>query len=322
MLRATTPCTFWTSQRPKVLRTWCALPILTSKCASRHNSEHFSNILTPKSAPTLRCLVHFEFQACFAPQRRALFRHLLKVWSGNEEFLAFWLENALRATMACNFSSLISPDVSAPAALASLLFRPSIPTKHWRKHRVSRLFYLFAHLHLLSSDSFASLTDPLFFPFFSLTLPISSVYIVGSLTCKLPWNIFHIFPKSDQLPNDQVPKHHKWLVLRMGKMKTNRMHLHNELWGEQRHTCFRLLLDLVCKSPWATWSSLQQLCQIWFQMSPQPKKQRQVVPADSCACNIEGIQKGPLTPMYDRLHKDGHGMSHVSNNIFLLAELH
>ena len=35
VLRATTACTFSTSQLPKVVREWCALYILTSKCASR-----------------------------------------------------------------------------------------------------------------------------------------------------------------------------------------------------------------------------------------------------------------------------------------------
>ena len=41
MLRATTACTFSTSQLPKVVRTWCGLCILTWKCASRHNGVHF-----------------------------------------------------------------------------------------------------------------------------------------------------------------------------------------------------------------------------------------------------------------------------------------
>ena len=41
MLRATTACAFSTSQLPKVVRTWCALYILTSKCASRHNGVQF-----------------------------------------------------------------------------------------------------------------------------------------------------------------------------------------------------------------------------------------------------------------------------------------
>ena len=41
MLRATTLCTFSTSQLPKVIRQWCALCILTWKCASRHNGVQF-----------------------------------------------------------------------------------------------------------------------------------------------------------------------------------------------------------------------------------------------------------------------------------------
>ena len=41
--------------------------------------------------------------------------------------LTFWLGDVLRATTACNFSSLILPDGSAPAALASLLFDPPEP---------------------------------------------------------------------------------------------------------------------------------------------------------------------------------------------------
>ena len=39
----------------------------------------------------------------------------------------FWLRNVLRATTACNCSSLICPAGSAPAALASLLFDPPGP---------------------------------------------------------------------------------------------------------------------------------------------------------------------------------------------------
>ena len=38
VLLATTACTFSTSQLPKVVRSWCALYILTSKCASHYSS--------------------------------------------------------------------------------------------------------------------------------------------------------------------------------------------------------------------------------------------------------------------------------------------
>ena len=41
VLRATTACTFSTSQLQKVVRGWCVLYILTWKCASRHNGVQF-----------------------------------------------------------------------------------------------------------------------------------------------------------------------------------------------------------------------------------------------------------------------------------------
>ena len=127
MLRATTACTFSTSQLPKVVRTPSVLYILTSKCASRHNGVHF-DISTSKSGPTLRCFVHFHGVMCFAPQRRALFRHLnFQKRSDTEVLRTLSRRNVLRATTACNFSSLIWPAGSAPAALASLLFDPPEP---------------------------------------------------------------------------------------------------------------------------------------------------------------------------------------------------
>ena len=73
VLRTTTACTFSTSQLPKVVREWCVLPLLTSKCASRHNGVHFFHISTSKSAPRPTCFATFYFKMCFAPQRRAIF---------------------------------------------------------------------------------------------------------------------------------------------------------------------------------------------------------------------------------------------------------
>ena len=188
VLRATTACTFSTSQLPKVVWTWCALYILTSKCASRHNGVHFLDIWTSKSGANIWCFVHFHFEMCFAPQRRALFRHLnFQKWSDNGVLCTFWLRNVLRTTTACIFStaqllkviwswsvlyiltwkraSLHNCVQFFISHLASWLrtrrfseptFRPSGATNRW-KNSVSRLSYLFAHLHLLSSDSFSSL---------------------------------------------------------------------------------------------------------------------------------------------------------------------
>ena len=124
-LCATTACTFSTSQLPKVVRSCCVLYILTSKCTSRHNGVHFFDIATSKSSPELVCFVHLDFECAS--------RH------NGVHFLISHLASWLRARR-----------FSEPT------FRPSGATNHW-KNSVSRLSYLFAHLHLLSSDSFSSL---------------------------------------------------------------------------------------------------------------------------------------------------------------------
>ena len=183
-----------TSQLPKVVRSWGVLYILTSKCASRHNGVHFFDISTSKSAPTMVCFVHFDFEMCFAPQRRALVRHRnFQKWSDPEVFCTFWLRNVLRATTACNFSSLIWPAGSAPAAWASLLLDPPEP-QIIGKTQCFATFLPFRHLHLLSSYSFSStlLSSNLSLLSASSLLCFSSVHIVGSLTSKLP-SIIYIY---------------------------------------------------------------------------------------------------------------------------------
>ena len=128
VLRATTACTFSTSQLQKVVRDRQFLTLLTCKCASRHNGVHFFDISTSKSGPRPSVFNTFDLQMCFAPQRRALFRHRnFQKLSDHVVFCTFWLGNVLRATTACTFSSLIWPAGSAPAALASLLFDPPEP---------------------------------------------------------------------------------------------------------------------------------------------------------------------------------------------------
>ena len=168
VLRATTACTFSTSEPPKVVRDRQFLTLLTSKCASRHNGVHFFDLSTSKSAPTLVCFVHVAFEMCFAPQRRALFRHLnFQKWSAPLVFCPFWLGNVLRATTACTFSCLIWPAGSAPAALASLLFDPPEPQIIGKT--VNRDFPIFSRIYLFFLLIF-SLRSFLF----SLPLPCSA----------------------------------------------------------------------------------------------------------------------------------------------------
>ena len=68
------------SEGPKVVRTWCALYILTWKCASRHNGVHFFDISTSRSGPRM-------------------------------VFCTFSLGNVLRATTAYTFSTPQLPNV-------------------------------------------------------------------------------------------------------------------------------------------------------------------------------------------------------------------
>jgi hypothetical protein len=56
------------------------------------------------------CFVHFYFEVCFAPQRRALFQLL----------------NLLCAPTVCNFWYLIWPNGSAPAAFARLIGKKTV----------------------------------------------------------------------------------------------------------------------------------------------------------------------------------------------------
>ena len=188
-----------TSEPPKVVRTPGVFTILTSKCASRHNGVHFFDISTSKSGPALVCFLHFDLEMCFAPQRRALFRHLnFQKWSEPVVLCTFWLGNVLRATTACNFSFLIWPAGSAPAALASLLFDPP-------QRQIIGKTQCFAtflpHLHLLSLLTLSLLWSSLFYSSLfhssllsdSFHLCFSSVHIVGSLTSKLPSIIYSIY---------------------------------------------------------------------------------------------------------------------------------
>ena len=166
-----------TSEPPKVVRTPSVFNILTSKCASGHNGVHFFDIATSKSGPTLKCFVHFHLEICFAPQRRALFRHRnVQKCSGAEVLCTFWLPNVLRATTACNFSSLIWPAGSAPAALASLLFDPPEPQSIGK----TQCFATFLLFHA-SASSFFLLFFLLIFSLliflFSLPLPCSAFHL-------------------------------------------------------------------------------------------------------------------------------------------------
>ena len=107
----------------------------------------------------MRCFVHCDFQMCFAPQRRA---------------------------MACNFSSLIWPDGSAPAVLASLLFDPPEPQiigkREFSTFSCACIFLL--TLSLLWSSLFCSSLLWLFPPLLFHLSILSEVWLLNFLRIK------------------------------------------------------------------------------------------------------------------------------------------
>ena len=136
---------------------------------------------------------------CFAPQRRALFRHLnFQKWSENGVFCTFWLRNVLRATTACNFSSLIWPAGSAPAALASLLFDPPEPQIIGKK-TVFRDFPTFSRICIFCLLTLSLLLFFLLIFLFSLPLPCSAFHL--SILSEV-WllNFLRLFRSIPELP--------------------------------------------------------------------------------------------------------------------------
>ena len=197
-----------TSERPKCLRDPQFLTLLTSKCSSRHKAVHFFDISTSKSAPRPPVFNTFYFQMCFAPQRRALFRHRnVQKWSEPLVFCAFWLRNVLRATTACTFSTSQLPKVVRQwcvlyiltskcasrhngvqffiSHLASWLrtrrfseptFRPSGATNHW-KNTVFRDFPTFSRICIFFLLTLSLLLFSLLIFLFSLPLPYSAFHL-------------------------------------------------------------------------------------------------------------------------------------------------
>ena len=197
---------------------WCDLYILTWKFASRYSGVHFFDISTSKSVPSMVWFVHFDLDMCFAPQRRALFRHLnFQKCSEQGMFCTFWLGNVLRATAACTFSTSQLPKVlrgwralyiltskcashhngaqfftsHLPRRLRTrrfgeVTFRPSEATNHWKNTVLTLLPFRAPASSFFSLFLFSDLLSSALLLSDSSHLCFSICHIVGSLTSKLP----------------------------------------------------------------------------------------------------------------------------------------
>ena len=302
VLRATTACTFSTSQLPKVVRPWCVLYILTWKCASRHNGVHFFDISTSKSGPTMVCFVHFDFKMCFAPQRRALFRHLnFQKWSEPLVFCTFWLGNVLGATTARAFSTSQLPKAVRTWGVLYLLtwkcasrhngvqffiapvtswlrtrrfseptFRPSWATNHW-KNTVFRDFPTFSRICIFFLLTLSLLLFFLLIFLFSLPLPCSAFHLSILLEVWL-LNFLRIW--FEHATKHQTCKPHSTKI-RPGRVLTNVRTLPRQVPTTQgTDDILHYLAVLLSASRCVSFQKTSRLCQqhLWWEchsLSPE-----------------------------------------------------
>ena len=195
-LRATTACTFSTHRRlrclalPKVVRHWCVFAHFAFQmCLRATTACTFSTSQLPKVVRGCGVLHILPSKCAFAPQRRALFQHLnFQKWSEVAVFGTFCLQNVLRATTACTFSTSQLPKVVRSSSVLSILtwkcasrhngvhffmshlaswlrtrrfseptFRPSGATNHW-KNTVNRDFPIFSRIYIFFFLIFSLLT--------------------------------------------------------------------------------------------------------------------------------------------------------------------
>ena len=161
MLRTPTACTFSTAQLLKVGRTWGVFSFVICKCASCHNSVHFFNAQLPKVVRTCGVLYILTWKCGAARHNGA----------------QFFISHLARWRRTRRFSE---PNL-----------RPSGAPNHW-KNTVFRDFPTFSRTCIFFLLTLSLLWSSLFYSSLlsdSFHLCFSSVYIVGSLTSKLPSTI-------------------------------------------------------------------------------------------------------------------------------------
>ena len=177
---------FATAALQKMTRARHVFHILTWKCASRYSRVPFFDSWTPKSGPELRCFAHFDVQMCFAPHRRAIFRHQnFQKWAKTVSFLAFWLASR-HSGVPFFLSALIS--YLRTRRFSEPTLRPSRPTNHCKNTAIRDLPNIRAggssFFWLSRNCIFFLLTLLLFSAFHLLTLLLcsafSTLHIVGS----------------------------------------------------------------------------------------------------------------------------------------------
>ena len=216
---------------------------------------------------------------CFVPQRRALFRHRnFQKWSDNGVVSTFWLQNVLRATTACTFSTSQLPKVVRSwgvfyiltskcasrhngvqifiSHLASWLctrcfseptFRPSGAPNHW-KNTMFRDFPTFSRISIFFLLTLSLLLFYLLLFLFSLPLPCSAFHL--SILSEV-WllNFLRSLPCSDlavcygkcAFRFQNHPENPRWQVHESGQL-TDKENIENLVFNQQIYGIDRIYL--------------------------------------------------------------------------------
>ena len=159
--------------------------VLLATAARNFSTSQLQKVVRPA------VFVHFDFKMCFSLQRRAIFPHRnFKKWSEPAVFCAFWLQNVLLPTAACNVSKSELQKVVRTRRFTEVTFRPSPPTNHWKtQHLATSLTFRAcgSSFDWLSRNCIFFLLTLLLFSAFSssdsaalLCSAFSTVHIVGS----------------------------------------------------------------------------------------------------------------------------------------------
>ena len=164
-----------------------------------------NDIWTSKSDASMWCFVHFDFDMCFAPQRRALFRHLnFQKWSGPGVFCTFWLRNVVCATTACTFSTSQLPKVVRHWCVLCIL-TSTCASRHactFSTSQLPKVVRTWCALHILTSKC-ASRHNGVIWPDGSAPAALASLLfdppepqIIGKTQCFAAFLPFHAYASS------------------------------------------------------------------------------------------------------------------------------
>ena len=145
-------------------------------CFAPQRRALFRHLKTSKSGPNLVCFVHFDLEMCFAPQWRALFRPQLP------KVVRTWCVLCILTSKCASHHDSVQFFISHLASwlrtrrFSEPTFRPSGASNHW-KNTMFRDFPTFSRICIFFLLTLSLLLFSLLIFLFSLPLPCSAFHL-------------------------------------------------------------------------------------------------------------------------------------------------